>query len=224
MAANKPPLFLPGSQAPNVDHVSIPYSLHRLKCIPSARERRAELLPAMRTGTAGGVGWGSSPKGPPDLPSLFICRNGLLGAPPHKGGDQASPRGQPDPTGCPQRSPQSEGGWLLTLAPSSPDVARHGQAGKKETSANQHGGQDLQDGKGQEGGEQGTFHHIKPHLHEFFHPGIPIPHVVTTWAFLWPWELKHVAVIFLFIIIYFLFIYLLIILGQECLFSLAVPI
>lgn len=73
--------FLPISQAPSVDPVRTLHCLHRLRCIPAARERHAELLPVMRTGFAG---WGGieilSPNVPPDLPLLFMCGNGLFGA------------------------------------------------------------------------------------------------------------------------------------------------
>ena len=55
---------------------------------------------------------------------------------PHQKGWQLSPGSSPEP-------PQSSAGEVLTLSPSSPDVARHGQAGKKEAGANQHGEQDL---------------------------------------------------------------------------------
>lgn len=117
VSANKPPLFLPSSQAPIADHVSIPHSLHRLKCIPGARERRAELLPAMRTGTAGWVGWGSSPKGPPDLPSLFIHRNVLLGAPPPQGLGPSFAQGAARPHGMPPALPPERGRTAPYLGP-----------------------------------------------------------------------------------------------------------
>jgi len=66
---------------------------------------------------------------------LFTYGNTLLRASPPEG-RQLSPGSSPEP-------PQSSAVEVLTLSPSSPDVARHGQAGKKEAGANQHGEQDL---------------------------------------------------------------------------------
>lgn len=45
------------------------------------------------------------------------------------------------------------------MAHSSPDMARHRQAGKKETSADQHDDRHLREGKHQEGELRVTFHH-----------------------------------------------------------------
>lgn len=53
------------------------------------------------------------------------------------------------------------GPGLLTLAHAAPDVARHRQAGKQETCVNQHGEQDLQEGKRQEGQVKVTVHYVK---------------------------------------------------------------
>lgn len=132
----KQQVFLSVSQALLADPTSILSCLHRLKCIPSARERHSELLPEMRTGIAE---WGGmktlSQHWLPDLLLLFKYGNTLLGASPPEG-LAVQPRFQP-------RAPQSSAGELLTLPPSSPDVARHRQAGKKEAGTNQHGEQDL---------------------------------------------------------------------------------
>lgn len=132
----KQQFFLSVTQALLADPTSTLPCLRRLKCIPSARERHAELLPEMRTGIAE---WGGmetlSQHGPPDLLLLFTYGNTLLRASPPEG-LQLSPGSSPEP-------PQSSAVEVLTLSPSSPDVARHGQAGKKEAGANQHGEQDL---------------------------------------------------------------------------------
>lgn len=58
----------------------------------------------------------------------------------------------------------SRAGRILTLAHSSPDMAHHRQAGKKEPSVDQHCDQDLQKGKCQEGEVKFVFHHIKIHF------------------------------------------------------------
>lgn len=47
------------------------------------------------------------------------------------------------------------------MAHSSPDMAQHRQAGKKETRVNQHGEQDLREGKQQNGEGKITFHYVR---------------------------------------------------------------
>jgi len=181
-------LFLPISQPPFADHISTLYCLHRLKCIPGEREWRAELLPVRR----GFAGWGGiemlSPDGSLHPPLLFVCGNRMFGASPTDTRAQQPPeilpvtgnvphvqchcqweglrQGLGEPRQQPNRRdlPHARAGGLLTLTHSSPDVAHRRQAGKKETSANQHGDRDLQEGKHQEGEVKVTFHHVKTQI------------------------------------------------------------
>lgn len=128
----------------------------------------------------GGEGWRCSPNWSPDLLLLFVCGNRLFRASPSDNRAQ-QPSGILRVVGnVPQRSATATGrgsgkGWantgdnqtggngpgLLTLAHAAPDVAHHRQAGKKETRVNQHGEQDLQDGKHQEGQVKVTVHYVK---------------------------------------------------------------
>lgn len=138
------------------------------------------MLPGMRTDQAGWGGIkGLSPDGHPD-PSLLFMLGKTVWSFPSRHQSTAAPWNpawfwecpsqwchcQQEGLGCPRGS-QTTGinptraGRLLTLAHSSPDMAHHRQAGKKEPSVNQHCEQDLQKGKCQEGEVKVVFHHIK---------------------------------------------------------------
>lgn len=83
-----------------------------------------------------GVGWRHSPSTASLISYCSLNTRIRCLELPHQKGWQLSPDSNPEP-------PQSSAGELLTLPPSSPDVACHRQAGKKEAGANQHGEQDL---------------------------------------------------------------------------------